>query len=207
MIKLKKIDSNLRKLRLANDFTLAELAKVIGVSDATLQRYESGEIKNIKKETLIKLANTLGCSDPMYLLGYETRRYSSYAPSGKVPILGIVSGGLPIYADENYDGYTCTDEEGDDLYALRVRGDSMNAAGINQGDIIIFKKQPIVENGEIAVVLVGDSEATVKKFYRNGNQITLFPQSHNPIHQPQIYDISATNITIIGKVVESKTRF
>ncbi len=204
---MKNISSNLRKLRLERDYTLAALSKLIGVTDATLQRYESGEIKTIKPEILIKLADALGCSDPMYILGYERPNYNTYEPTKSIPILGTVSAGLPIYAEENYEGYTCTDAPEDDLYALRVRGDSMNAAGINQGDILIFRKQPTVENGEIAVVMVNDSEATVKKFYRNGNQITLFPQSNNPIHQPQIYDISDTNVRIVGKVVESKTRF
>ena len=204
---MKNISSNLRKLRLQKGYTLAELSGFIGVSDATLQRYESGEIKTIKPETLIKLSNVLGCDDPMYILGYERPCVSAYEPVRSVPILGTVSAGLPIYAEENYDGFTCTDDMSDDLYALRVKGDSMNAAGINQGDILIFKKQPTVENGEIAVVMVNDSEATVKKFYQNGNQITLFPQSNNPVHQPQIYDIADTNVRIIGKVIESKTKF
>lgn len=204
---MKNISSNLRRLRLAKGYTLAELSGFIGVSDATLQRYESGEIKTIKPETLIKLSDVLGCDDPMYILGYDRPSYKAYEPVRNIPILGTVSAGLPIYAEENYDGFTCTDEMGDDLYALKVKGDSMNAAGINQGDILIFKRQPTVENGEIAVVMVNDSEATVKKFYKSGNQITLFPQSNNPIHQPQIYDIANTDVRIIGKVIESKTRF
>lgn len=204
---MKNIVSNLRKLRLDKGYTLAALSEIIGVSDATLQRYESGEIKTIKPDTLIKLADVLGCTDPMYILGYERPSYNTYEPTKNIPVLGTVSAGLPIYAEENYEGYTCTDELGEDLYALKVKGDSMNAAGINQGDILIFRRQPTVENGEIAVVMVNGSEATVKKFYQNGNQITLFPQSNNPVHQPQIYDIADTDIQIIGKVVESKTRF
>ncbi len=204
---MKNISSNLRKLRLEMGYTLAALSNIVGVSDATLQRYESGVIKTIKPDTLLKLATALNCYDIMYILGFETPGFVSYDAKGSIPILGTVSAGLPIYAQENYDGYTCSDIQGDDLYALKVRGDSMNAAGINQGDILIFRKQPVVENGEIAVVMVNGDEATVKKFYRNGNQITLFPQSNNPVHQPQIYDISDTDIQIIGKVVESKTRF
>lgn len=204
---MKNISSNLRRLRLEKGYTLAALSGFVGVSDATLQRYESGEIKTIKPETLMKLAAVLGCDDPMYILGYQRPSYNSYQPTKNIPILGTVSAGLPIYAEENYEGYTCTDMPEDDLYALRVQGDSMNAAGINQGDILIFRKQPTVENGEIAVVMVNDSEATVKKFYQNGNQITLFPQSNNPVHQPQIYNISDTNVRIVGKVIESKTRF
>ena len=204
---MKNINSNLRRLRLEKGFTLAALSKVIGVSDATLQRYESGEIKTIKPDTLVRLADVLACNDPMYILGYESSNYNVYQPNKNIPILGTVSAGLPIYAEENYEGFTCTDDTSEDLYALKVKGDSMNAAGINQGDILIFKRQPTVENGEIAVVMVNDNEATVKKFYQNGNQITLFPQSNNPAHQPQIYDIADTDVRIIGKVVESKTRF
>lgn len=78
----------------------------------------------------------------------------------------------------------------------------MNAVRIQEGDLIIVRQQDEVENGEIAVVLVGDDEATVKRFYATDSTITLMPQSTNPIHQPQIYDLQKTTIKVLGKVVK-----
>lgn len=78
----------------------------------------------------------------------------------------------------------------------------MNAARIQDGDILIVRRQNEVENGEVAVVMVGDDDATVKRFYSTGSTVTLMPQSTNPDHQPQIYDTTKTKIRVIGRVVK-----
>ena len=83
----------------------------------------------------------------------------------------------------------------------------MTAAGIKDGDTIIVRRQPEVDNGDIAVVLVNKEDATVKRFKKDGNTVQLIPQSFNPEHQIQIYDLKTTDLEIIGKVVESKTEF
>lgn len=120
-----------------------------------------------------------------------------------IPILGRISAGLPLYAEEHIEGYTLTDLNGAaEYFALRVSGDSMNAARIQDGDILIVRRQDAVENGEVAVVMVGDEDATVKRFYATGSTVTLLPQSTNPEHQPQIYDTAKTSIRVIGKVVK-----
>lgn len=127
-----------------------------------------------------------------------------YNPTHRIPILGRISAGLPLYAEENIEGWTYTElNHGGEYFALRVSGDSMTAARINDGDLLIIRRQDIVENGEIAVVMVGDDEATVKCFYRDKNIVTLMPQSYNPAHKPQIYDIRETSIHILGKLVQN----
>lgn len=121
----------------------------------------------------------------------------------RIPILGRIAAGLPLYAEEYIEGYTLTDLNGGaEYFALRVQGDSMNALRINDGDLIIVRRQDEVEQGEIAVVLVGDEDATVKRFYSSNTTVTLMPQSTNPIHKPQIYDLSITEIRVLGKVVK-----
>lgn len=121
----------------------------------------------------------------------------------RIPILGRISAGQPLYAEQHIEGYTLTDLNGGaEYFALRVSGDSMNAARIQDGDILIVRRQDEVENGEVAVVMVGDEDATVKRFYATESTVTLMPQSTNPAHQPQIYDISKTKIQVIGKVVK-----
>ena len=123
----------------------------------------------------------------------------------RIPILGRISAGMPLYAEQYIEGYTLTDLNGGaEYFALRVSGDSMNAARIQDGDVLIVRRQEEVENGEVAVVMVGDEDATVKRFYATGSTVTLMPQSTNPAHQPQIYDIATTSIRVVGKVVEVK---
>ena len=134
--------------------------------------------------------------------------FQPYNPTRKIPILGRISAGLPLYAEEHIEGFTYTELNGGaEYFALRVTGDSMNAARIYDGDTLIVRQQDIVENGQIAVVIVGDDEATVKRFYKDGKQITLMPQSTNHIHQPQIYDSSQTHIRVVGLVVKNEITF
>lgn len=83
----------------------------------------------------------------------------------------------------------------------------MNAARIYDGDILIVRKQDIVEDNDIAVVLVNGDEATVKRFHRSGDLITLVPQSTNPAHTIQVYDPEQVPVKVLGKVVRSLVEF
>ena len=131
-----------------------------------------------------------------------------YNPTHRIPILGRISAGLPLYAEQHIEGYTYTElNHGGEYFALRVYGDSMTAARINEGDILIVRRQDIVENGEIAVVLVNGDEATVKRFHRDGDTVTLTPQSYNPVHQPQVYNIKKTPVRILGRVVQNQISY
>lgn len=126
----------------------------------------------------------------------------------KIPVLGYISAGLPLYADEHIIDYTYTDLNGGaEYFALKVKGDSMNAAQINDGNTVIVRVQPIVENGDIAVVRVDGDEATIKRFKRDGDEVQLIPQSYNPEHSIQSYNLKKTKIDVVGKVVECKIEF
>lgn len=116
-----------------------------------------------------------------------------------VPILGQVAAGLPILAEENFDGFIefsppRTVDARSELFALSVKGESMIEAGILDGDYVIVNRTSYVENGDIAVVLV-DEEATVKTFYRENGQFRLQPE--NSTMKP----IIAKNVSILGKVI------
>lgn len=170
-------------------------------------------------EMLKKLADFFNVSTD-YLLGREApapdyewmKAHGEYPYNPKVkkiPVLGYVSAGLPIYAEEHIEGYTYTEIENDgfEYFALKVTGHSMNAARINDGDIVIVRVQPTCENGDIVVVRVDNEDATVKRFNRLGNIVQLIPQSFNPEYQIQEYDLKKTKIDIVGKVVECKIKF
>lgn len=208
-----KVGNRIFQRRTQLGLTLDDIANDIGVAKSTIQRYEKGTINKVKLPVIESIARRLGVS-PNWLCYKSDEMFShadipSYAEAvdltsyHRIPILGRISAGLPIYAEENIEGYTMTDLNGGaEYFALRVQGDSMNAVRIQEGDLIIVRRQDEVENGEIAVVLVGDDEATVKRFYATDSTITLMPQSTNPIHQPQIYDLQKTTIRVLGKVVK-----
>lgn len=124
------------------------------------------------------------------------------------PLLGTVRAGFPMYAEENIEGYIpIRQDDGASYFWLNVQGDSMNAAGLDEGDQILVREQPEVENGEIAVVLVNGDEATVKAFRQEGDLVILTPRSTNPAHQPQVYDLRRTPVRVLGLVVESRKVF
>ena len=117
----------------------------------------------------------------------------------EIPILGTVAAGRPIMSVENMDGsiklHRSFFKTGKDYFALRVRGDSMEGAGIREGDIAVILHQCVVENGEIAVVMVDDG-FTLKTFYRESARIRLQPQ--NPSHHPKYY---SRDLQVLGKLV------
>lgn len=198
----------IKMLRVKKGMSQEELGKKVGVQKAAINKYEKGIVVNLKMSTIAKLADALDVT-PVYLMGIGEEQLPADAipldlqSQHRIPILGRIAAGLPLYAEQNIEGYTLTDLNGGaEYFALRVSGDSMNAIGINDGYLIIVRRQEEVENGEVAVVMVGDEDATVKRFYSSNNTITLLPQSTNPIHKPQIYDISKTKIKVLGRVVK-----
>ena len=122
-------------------------------------------------------------------------------PMARIPILGTVAAGVPLYAEQNILGYE--DVPGSlvksgEYFFLIVRGDSMIGSRILPGDKVLIRKQPLVENGEIALVLVNGDEATLKRVkYLDGTAI-LYPD--NPSYSPMIYPVS--DVEIVGYVAQ-----
>jgi len=201
------IGTNIKDRRKALKLTLETVATQVGVTRQTLSRYENGKISNIPIAKIKEIATVLHTT-PTELLGLGNIDISEYTPNKYIPVLGRISAGLPLYAEENIEGYIMEELNGDDEYfALRVKGDSMNAAHIFEGNLLIVRQQDIVENGEIAVVMINGEDATVKRFYRKDKIVTLMPQSTNPEHMPQIYDTTKVSVRIIGKVIKNEIQF
>jgi repressor LexA len=118
-----------------------------------------------------------------------------------VPIVGSVRAGEPILAIENIEGYINLDRSlvsSGDVFLLRVQGDSMIEAHIQDGDFALVKPQPNAENGEIVVALIED-EATIKRIFMKRDLIRLEPA--NPKMEPILVKKGEKKITIVGKVV------
>ncbi len=119
-----------------------------------------------------------------------------------VPLVGTVAAGMPILAEENFEGYIgyVGESSSGELFALKVKGESMIDAGILDGDLVIAEKTCYAENGEIVVALV-ENEATVKTFYREDGHYRLQPE--NVTMKP----IIVTEVDIIGKVIASQRSY
>jgi repressor LexA len=119
----------------------------------------------------------------------------------EVPIVGKISAGLPILAEENIEGTLTVDyslvKNPAKVFALRVRGTSMINAGILNGDFVLVRQQPTAEQGDMVAVLIED-EATVKRFYKEKDKIRLQPE--NETMEPIIIDPKIDNVKIIGKI-------
>ena len=120
----------------------------------------------------------------------------------KVPLIGTVTAGQPIFAVENFDGYyslPTAEFKGDDLFLLRVFGDSMIEAGIFSGDKIVVRKQSTAENGDIVVAMFDEdgteAGATVKRFFRRDGKIILHPENST------MSDFVLDEVVILGKVI------
>ncbi len=111
---------------------------------------------------------------------------------GHIPVVGVVTAGVPILAVENLEGSLAWDGEAD-CFALRVRGDSMIGAGILSGDKVVVRPQPVADDGQIVVARIGE-EATVKRLYRRGGEVWLMPE--NPAYAP----IDGREAELIGVV-------
>ena len=118
----------------------------------------------------------------------------------EVPIIGRVTAGLPLYAQQTWDGSVVLDTEifrGQNLFALRVKGDSMRDAGIHDGDLAICEPRQYAQDREIVVALINSEEATVKRFFLHPDYIELRPE--NPRYKPMRYPFS--EVLIQGRVI------
>lgn len=118
------------------------------------------------------------------------------------PVLGSIRGGPPSYADEELEGYYFVDpviagvSESAEVFYLRVKGNSMEPKYL-PGDLVLILRQDYVEEGEVAAVLVGGEEATLKRVYRSDEQVWLY--STNPAYDP--IKVTADEVSIIGKAI------
>ena len=166
-----------------------------------LSQYVSGKVAPGQAKLSV-LAEALNVSES-WLMGYDVpfeRNISNIIPLERVhqvPLIGTIACGQPILADENIEGYLLLPNNVEADFALMCKGNSMIDARINDGDIVYIKQQPIVENGEIAAVLI-DDEATLKRFYKNGDKVIL--KAENKDFEPLVYvNSEIDSISIIGK--------
>ena len=188
-----------------------DLGQKIGKAKTTIYRYELGLIEKMPTSVLEAIAAALQTS-PAYLMGWtENKSLSSWQAQNfdnispvqtqRIPMLGEIACGKPIWANEERESYVQAGVNIKADFCLIARGDSMIGARIHDGDIVFCRSQNMVENGEIAAVIIGN-EATLKRVYYYPDKQKLVLQAENPKYEPFVYVGSELDeISIIGKAV------
>lgn len=202
------IGTRMKERRLQLNKTLEEVGSAVGVSKATIQRYEKGAITNIPSDKIEKIAKALSTT-PAFLMGWEDK--SNRLKGVRIPILGRVVAGIPLEAITDIEGYeeiTPKMASLGEYFALKIKGHSMEPK-LMEGDIVIVRKQEDVDSGDTAIVLVNGDEATVKQIKKTETGIMLIGFNVD-VYQPHFYSneqIEALPVRIIGKVVESRHKW
>lgn len=197
--------NNLKAARRAKGMTQVEVAKYIGLSQSAYSDWERGETK-IDGVQLSRLAELFEVSVD-YLLGKTDIPGNKYI---RIPVLGRVAAGIPIDAIEEIIDWEdiSTAAAGDgEYFGLQIKGHSMEPK-ISDGDVVIVRRQPDVDSGDIAVVLVNGDDATVKRIKKSPQGVTLIPS--NPAYEPMYYsnkEIESLPVQILGRVVELRAKF
>lgn len=204
--------NRIKELRRKDNLSQQKLAEVLNVHQTAISQWETDRtFPDI--EIAKKLSDIFNVSIE-YLLGLDNENDNSQnidSISGianifplktkRVPLLGKIACGKPIFADEERGEYVLTSDGIDADFCLRAQGDSMIGARILDGDIVFIKQQSSVENGQIAAVLIND-EATLKRvyYYPDKNKLVLNPE--NPAHEPLVYVGEELNeVRILGHAI------
>lgn len=175
----------------------AELSRRTGISKARISQYVHGAYSPSGK-ALVEIASALLCSEE-YLLGNSS--FDASAGGKRLKILGEVKCGAPSLAEEIYEGEIISDPTIDADFCLRAKGDSMIGARIYDGDLVYIKRTDIINNGDIALVII-DGEATLKRayFYPDAAKLILVPE--NKSYKPLTYTCEELEyIKIMGRAV------
>jgi len=173
-----------------------QIHEMSGVPVGTINKILNGETKNPTYETVLALSRALGIK-----LSELEDEESPRLDLIRIPVLGTVRCGMPLFAEQNIIGEDLVDPNdvrGGEYFFLKIAGDSMTGSRIFPGDKALIRRQEMVENGEVAVVLVNQDDATLKRVKFVDDKVILYPD--NPKYQPKVY--GSDEVKILGKVVK-----
>lgn len=195
----------LKELRKSKGISQYEFAKAIGKSKSLISMYESGErIPPFETQEVIADYFNVGLDYLMGRVDYpDFYSHPDILPikTKKIPIIGGVACGEPIYQEEDFECYIEADADIKADFAMRCYGDSMVNIGIKDGYIVFIKKQPMVNNGEVAAVNI-EGEFTLKRFFQYGDTVVLRSENSDPEYKDlQYHKGSVNSFVILGKAV------
>lgn len=207
------IGERIKSLRESKRITQTELAEKLGTTKQNIYKYENGIITNIPSDKIELMAKCFEVS-PGYIMGWEDEnelddlsilmeKYDNIRPIKlkRFPLLGKIACGQPIFADEDRESFIMADMDIRADFCLRAKGDSMINARIYDGDVVFIREMPMVDNGDIAAVIIED-EATLKRVYYYPEKNKIMLVAENPAFEPLVYIGEELNyIHILGKTV------
>lgn len=224
-----KLGELIQEYRIKHHLSQRQFALACGLSNGFISMIEKNTNPNTQEAITPSIKSLKQIADVMHLTLMElcskvddipielindnlfqlerSEQAESFSNGVTIPVLGYVRAGYPIYAEENiidYEEISTSMAAKGEFFGLRVCGNSMEPR-MFENDVVIVRKQPDVENGEIAVVLVNGDDATVKKVVKSDNGIMLVPLNGNCSYEPHFYsveEIESCPVTIAGKVVE-----
>ena len=176
--------------------SLRQAAVDLGVSHTAVAQL----ITQLEKKNVLEREGYYGRTIRLYPEPRENTTFSTSQMGRELPIIGLITAGLPMYAQQEWEGTVVVDSSvfpGDNLFCLRIKGQSMQDAGIFDGDLVVCEPRQYAENGEIVAVLIKGEEATVKRFFRYADHIELRPA--NDAYQIMCYPFG--ELLVQGKVV------
>lgn len=211
------LSSRIKERRKVMGLKAEDVAEAIGVSRATMYRYEKSEDDNIPANVLEKLAKILGTTTE-YLMGLDDKKEEwikeNTIPLSQVtnlPIIGVVragTGGITFeeeMGEEFVETSVLKGHNKDEFFWSVVKGDSMEPR-LFEGDLVLVRKQSSIDSGSYAVVLIDDEEGIVKKVVYDDTSITLYSQNHN--YPPRRFSgKEVLRVRIVGKVIKSQSTF
>ncbi len=202
----------LSKLMEEKNETTYTMANTLSLSAPTISRYMTGQMaaKITTIEAMAKYFNV----NPVWLMGYNVSRNLDKQDNNadiitnifpieikKFPLLGEIACGQPIFVNEDRESYILAGSNINADFCLKARGDSMVNARILDGDIVFIRQQPVVNDGEIAAIVIDDT-ATLKRVYYDKEHNTIQLIAENPAYRPLVYqNDSLDEIKILGKAV------
>lgn len=207
---MSKLGEIIKQLRLENNLRGEDFGNIFEVTKTAVSNWESGK-RTPDSDMIIKIADYFNVSVD-FLLGLEDNKVPNSRSKGvKVPVLGKVVAGIPIEAIEDiidYEEIPYEMSKSGSYFALQVTGKSMEPR-MQDGDVVIVKKQSDIESGDVAIVLINGCDATIKKVIKQDTGLLLVANNHD-VYPPKFYsaqDIQDLPVTIIGKVVELRGKF
>lgn len=199
---------NIKKRRTELNMTQEELAQKMGYSGKSMiAKIEAGKV-DLPQSKIMAFATALNTT-PSYLMGWDENVSNEKIEFGKyrIPIVSVVAAGVPIYSEDNIIGWVDYDKDpGNDVFALKINGDSM-APKISNGDIVIVDKSAVWEDNDIVIVRVNGHEGTCKRVKKYADGISLI--SINPNYEPMYYtkdQVNSMPVEIVGRVMEARSK-
>ena len=210
-----KLYQNIKRLREENGLSQEALAKLTGYTDrSSITKIEKGQI-DLQQSKIELFAKALGTTS-RELVGWDDADETNISAKNmrditnifpielkKFPLLGEIACGQPIFTNEDRESYILSGTDINADFCLKAKGDSMINARIHDGDVVFIQKQDMVENGDIAAVVVnGDSEATLKRFYYYREKAMLILKPENPSYEDLIYSgEELEQVHVLGKAI------